>query len=93
MSFTGDPGKEMEEVVKLSTAEVKKYEAQFSQSVVRFSNLQLKECIGEGIIITLYNNVLKLGCCNDSLHSNNITEAVTLKISTKVKDRYLVTNL
>ena len=60
MSFTGDPGEEEEEVVKLSAAEVRKYEARFSQSVVRFSNLQIKECIGEGIIITLYNNVLRV---------------------------------
>ena len=43
------PGEEEEEVVKLSAAEVKKYEARFSQSVVRFSNLQIKECIGKGI--------------------------------------------
>ena len=35
--------------VKLSAAEVKKYEAQFSQLVVQFSNLQLNECIGKGI--------------------------------------------
>ena len=51
-----DPGEEIEEAVKLSAAEVKKYEARFSESVVRFSNLQIKECIGEGII-ALYNNV------------------------------------
>ena len=44
-----------EEVVKLSAAEVKKYEARFSQSVVRFSNLQFNESIGEGIYKYMYN--------------------------------------
>ena len=39
---------EGEDVVKLSAAEVKSYEARFSQSVVRFSNLQINECIGTG---------------------------------------------
>ena len=47
-SFTMEYDEEEEEVVKLSRAEVKKYKAQFSQLVVQFSNLQLKECIGKG---------------------------------------------
>ena len=50
MSLTTYPGEEEEEVIRLSAAEVKKYEARFSQSVVRFSSLQLKECIGKGLI-------------------------------------------
>ena len=50
MSVTGDH-EEDEETVKLSAADVKKYEAKFSQSVVRFSNLHFNECIGKGIII------------------------------------------
>ena len=45
-----DPGEEKEEV-KLTAAEVKKYEARFTQLVVRFSDLQLKECIGKGELI------------------------------------------
>ena len=49
MSFTLDHSEDEEEVVRLSAAEVKKYEARFSQSVVRFSNLQINECIGKGI--------------------------------------------
>ena len=48
MSVTIAHNEEEEDIVKLSAAEVKKYEAQFSQSVVRFSNLQLNECIGKG---------------------------------------------
>ena len=54
MSFTTytDPGEEEEEIVKLSAAEVHKYEAEFSQLVVQFSNLQLKECIGKGTHIS-----------------------------------------
>ena len=43
-----DHGEKEEDVVRLSAAEVKKYEARFSQLVVRFSNLQIKECIGKG---------------------------------------------
>ena len=50
MSFTADPGEEEEKIVKLSAAEVHKYEAEFSQLVVQFSNLQLKECIGKGAL-------------------------------------------
>ena len=34
--------------MKLTVAEVKKYEERFTQLVVRFSDLQLKECIGKG---------------------------------------------
>ena len=36
------------EVVKLSVADIKRYEAQFSQSVVHYTHLQTNECIGEG---------------------------------------------
>ena len=46
---------EKEGEVKLSAAEVRKYEAQFSQLVVKFSNLQLNECIGKGILSHNYN--------------------------------------
>ena len=51
MSVTTDHDEDEKEVqvVKLTAAEVKKYEAQFSQSVVRFSSLHLNECIGKGI--------------------------------------------
>ena len=49
MSFSRDPGEEEGEVVILSAAEVKKYEARFSQSVVRFSSLQMNECVGKGM--------------------------------------------
>ena len=52
MSFTADSGEEEEEIVKLSAAEVHKYEAEFSQLVVQFFNLQLKECIGKGTYIS-----------------------------------------
>ena len=48
MSLTRYPCDE-EEVVRLTAAEVKKYESQFSQAVVRFSNLQFNESVGEGI--------------------------------------------
>ena len=41
--------KEVDEEVKLTAAEVKKYEAQFSQLVVQFTSLQLNECIGKGM--------------------------------------------
>ena len=40
---------EEEGEVKLSAAEIKEYEAQFSQLIVQFSNFQLNECIGKGI--------------------------------------------
>ena len=43
----------MKEEVKLTAAEVKKYEARFTQLVVRFSDLQLKECIGKGELINV----------------------------------------
>ena len=49
MSVTGDHGDEEEEVVKLSAADIKKYEAKFSQTVVKFSNLQINETVGEGM--------------------------------------------
>ena len=49
MSLSKDDGEEEKEV-KLTAAEVKKYETQFSHLVVQFSSLQLKECIGKGII-------------------------------------------
>ena len=54
MTLTADPGEEEEEVVRLSAAEVKKYEAQFSQSVVRFPSLQINECIGKGTITAIH---------------------------------------
>ena len=38
------------EVVKLSAADIKKYEARFSQLVVQFSKLQINECVGKGKI-------------------------------------------
>jgi hypothetical protein len=48
MSITINRGDEEEEVVKLSAADIKKYEARFAQTVVKFSKLQLNECIGKG---------------------------------------------
>ena len=56
MSLSKDDGEEKEEEVKLTVAEVKKYEAQFSQLVVQFSSLQLKECIGKGVITCVCND-------------------------------------
>ena len=53
LSVTSDYQEESNKVVKLSAAEIKKYEAQFAQSVVRFSNIQLNECIGKGIVLQL----------------------------------------
>ena len=50
MSVTANTGEEEEEVVRLSAAEVKKYETRFTQSVVRFSSLQINESIGKGIV-------------------------------------------
>ena len=50
MSLSRDLGEEEEEVVRLSAAEVKKYEARFTQSVVRFSSLLINECVGKGMI-------------------------------------------
>ena len=41
---------EEEADVKLSAADVQKYEAKFSQLVVQFSNLNFNESLGEGII-------------------------------------------
>ena len=49
-----DPGEEEEEVVKLSAADIKKYEARFSQLVVQFSKLQFNECIGKGKLHNYY---------------------------------------
>ena len=49
MSLSKNDGEEEGEEVKLTAAEVKKYEAQFSQLVVQFSSLLLKECIGKGV--------------------------------------------
>ena len=49
-----DLGEEKDKEVKLTAAEVKKYEARFTQLVVRFSNLQLKECIGKGEVVYKY---------------------------------------
>ena len=46
-----DCHEEEEEVVKLSAADIKKYEARFSQLVVQFSKLQFNECVGKGKII------------------------------------------
>ena len=53
LSVTSDYQEERNKVVKLSAAEIKKYEAQFAQSVVRFSNIQLNVCIGKGITLQL----------------------------------------
>ena len=50
VSLSRDLGEEEEEVVRLSAAEVKKYEARFTQSVVRFSSLLINECVGKGMI-------------------------------------------
>ena len=50
MSLSKDPGEEEEEIVRLSAAEVKKYEARFTPSVVRFSSLKMNECVGKGMI-------------------------------------------
>ena len=52
-----DPAEVKEEEVKLTAAEVKKYEAQFTQLVVRFSDLQLKECIGKGKLLHMCINL------------------------------------
>ena len=50
-------GEEEEEVVKLSAADIKKYEARFAQTVVKFSKLQLNECIGKGIIASCIGSI------------------------------------
>ena len=50
MSLSKDDSEKVEEEVRLTAAEVKKYKAQFSQLVVQFPSLQLNECIGKGII-------------------------------------------
>ena len=79
MSLTVDPSEEEEEVVRLSAAEVKKYEARFSQSVVRFSNLQINECIGKGTTtyIILCTMLLKYAILHQC--HVNFTNEVTLK--------------
>ena len=43
-----DCHEKMEEVVKLSAVDIKKYEARFSQLVVQFSKLHFNECVGKG---------------------------------------------
>ena len=48
LSFTVDRDEEEEEV-KLTAAEIKKYKARFSQSIIQFSKLQFNESAGEGI--------------------------------------------
>ena len=58
MSVTFNPGEE-KEGIRLTAAEVKKYETRFSQSVVSFPNLQFHESIGKGIssyIIYVHNS-------------------------------------
>jgi len=40
--------------VKLSPADVKKYEAQFYGSVFQYNSLEMKEILGEGLIIFYY---------------------------------------
>ena len=49
MSVAINPGEE-KDGIRLTAAEVKKYETRFSQTVVSFSNLQFNESIGKGII-------------------------------------------
>ena len=58
-------GDEEEEAVKLSAADVKKYEAKFSQLVVQFSNLNFIESVGEGNIMfkNIQPNYIK--CCSN----------------------------
>ena len=50
MSLFIDSSEEREEV-KLTAADIKMYEARFSQLVVQFSKLQFNECIGKGIYL------------------------------------------
>ena len=72
-----DLSEEEEEVVRLSAAEVKKYEARFSQSVVRFSNLQINECIGKGTTAYICIILLKYAILHQC--HVNFTNEVTLK--------------
>ena len=72
-----DLSEEEEEVVRLSAAEVKKYEARFSQSVVRFSKLQINECIGKGTTTYICTMLLKYAILHQC--HVNFTNEVTLK--------------
>ena len=50
-ALDGEEDGDIEEEVKLSPADVKKYEAQFSGSVFQYNSLEMKEIIGEGLNI------------------------------------------